>query len=164
MHHHLKEALKQMPFYQVITWVEGTHTSLVNLSEEQQHNTLTCDELRQLNRAGVTVASHSHTHPILTQIPLEEARRQILLSQEIIRRELGYALPIFAFPDGKPRAFNSALIDMLYSEGFEMLFLVVNGRAVIKPGSHKITLPRLAVGQNHTLPHIHLRLTPCGNF
>jgi peptidoglycan/xylan/chitin deacetylase (PgdA/CDA1 family) len=156
----LIQALKKMPFHLVTTWIDSTHTSLVNLSEEQQHNTLTWDELRQLNQAGVSIASHTHTHPIMTQISLEEAHQQILLSQEIIQRELKKAMPIFAFPDGKPYAYNTALIDMLYTEGFEMIFLMINGRAMIQPGVHKITLPRLAVWKNQTLPRFHIRLTP----
>jgi len=158
--HQLIRALKQMPFDRVENWVETTHASAVHLPEEQNHNTLTWDELRRLSQQGVTVASHTHTHPILTQIPPAEAQQQIRLSQAILQRELGTAVPIFAFPDGKPQAYSSALIEMLYAEGFEILFLLVNGRAVIQPGTHRLTLPRLAVWRNQTLPQFHLRLTP----
>ncbi|HEX7555739.1 MAG TPA: polysaccharide deacetylase family protein, partial [Leptolinea sp.] len=158
--HTILQALKKTPFDQAMAWVDSTHSSLVNLSEEKQQNTVTWDDLRQLIGEGATIASHTHTHPMMTQIPLEEARYQVRLSQEIIRRELGYAPPIFAFPDGKNRAFNQNLIDMLYSEGFEMLFLLVDGRAVIQPGRKNFTLPRIAVWQNQTIPHFHLRLTP----
>jgi peptidoglycan/xylan/chitin deacetylase (PgdA/CDA1 family) len=152
--------LKLMPFEKVTEWVDSTHSALVQLTEEQQHNTLTWDELRQLDFAGVTVACHTHTHPILTQISLEEAQREVSISQELICQELGHALPIFAFPDGKPHAYNHALFQMLNSEGFEMLFLLVDGRALIQSGNKKMILPRLSVWQSQTLPQFHMRLTP----
>jgi hypothetical protein len=78
----------------------------------------------------------------------------------IIRQKLGYALPIFAFPDGKLQTFNSTLVEMLHSEGFEILFLLVSGRALIKPGNSKMVLPRLSVWQSQSLPQFHMRLTP----
>jgi peptidoglycan/xylan/chitin deacetylase (PgdA/CDA1 family) len=161
--HTIIQSLKKTPFNQAMDWVDTTHAALVNLSDEQQQNTVTWDDLRELRKEGACIASHTHSHPIMTQISLEEAQKQIRLSQELIHRELGYAPPIFAFPDGKPRAFNQSLMDMLYSEGFEMLFLLVDGRGVVKPGITNFALPRIAVWQNQTLPHFHLRLTPLIN-
>ncbi len=156
--------LKLMPFEKAMEWVEAVHAASVQLTEDQNHNTLTWDALRQLVREGVTVACHTHTHPILTRISLEDARCEVLKSQEIICRELGDTLPVFAFPDGMPHAFSNALFEMLYSEGFEMLFLLTGGRAFIKPGNKKMSLPRLSVWQSQTLSQFHMRLTPLWNL
>ena len=156
----LNHSLKRMPFDKMKKWVDSAHSASVQLTEVQQHNTLTWAELRQLVREGVTVACHTHTHPIMTQISLEEARHEIRLSQELIREKLGDALPVFAFPDGKPHAYNRALFDMLFSEDFEMLFLLMDGRAIIQPGNNTMVLPRLSVWQSQTLPQFHMRLTP----
>jgi len=156
----LLHELKQTRFEVLTDWVDKTHSSLVDLTEEKMKNTVTWEELRELSEAGVTVACHTHTHPIMTQISIEEARQEVRLSQEMIRSELGKALPIFAFPDGKPRAVSSALIDMLNEEGFEMIFLMQDGRAFIRPESEFHTFPRIAVWPSQTLPQFHLRLTP----
>ena len=160
VHARLIQNLKHMPDKQMTEWVESTHSALVQLAKEQQHNTLNWDELNQLVQAGVTVACHTHTHSIMTQIPIEEARRQACMSQELIRQKLGHALPIFAFPDGKLKTFNSTLFEMLHSEGFEILFLLVDGRALIQPGNKKMVLPRLSVWRSQSLPQFHMRLTP----
>ena len=72
-----------------------------------EHVTLDWDELRALARAGVTIASHSHTHPILSRIPLDQVRDEIRTSQRLIAQEIGQALPIVAFPDGNRPAFTS---------------------------------------------------------
>lgn len=160
----LLQALKNVSFSQLTEWVDPIHSELVHLSEEQEHNTVTWDELRELRAKGVAVASHTHTHPLLTRISLEEARREVKVSQELIKRELGTALPVFAFPDGKMRAVNQNLIDMLNSEGFELVFLLQDGRARLHPENRFHTLPRLAMWPDQTLPQFHLRLTPLINW
>jgi peptidoglycan/xylan/chitin deacetylase (PgdA/CDA1 family) len=156
----LIQALKKMPHHQAMEWIESTHAAIVEFRTEHQDNTLTWEELAELDRAGITISCHTHTHPIMTQISVEEARQQVRLSQELIRQKLGHALPIFAFPDGKPHAFNSTLCEMLHTEGFEILLLLFGGQARIFPGNTKMVLPRLSVWQSQTLPQFHMRLTP----
>ena len=156
----LLKILKRMPDKQMTEWVDSTHAALVQLSEEQQHNTLNWDELADLTRAGLTVASHTHTHSIMTRISIEEARQQACKSQELIRQKLGVALPIFAFPDGKLDTFNSGLFKMLHSEGFDILFLLLGGRALIQPGIKKMVLPRMSIWRSQSLSQFHMRLTP----
>lgn len=156
----LTNALKYLPAEKATEWIETTHSVFVQLTAEQQHNTLSWEELRQLVSAGVAVACHTHTHPILTRVSLEDARREVRISQELLQQQLGVTLPIFAFPDGKPNAYSDTLFNMLHSEGFEMLFLLVAGRALIQPGNKKMLLPRLSVWQSQSLPQFHMRLTP----
>jgi len=160
----LTRSLKSIPFAIAMKWVGNAHATFVTLTHEQQHNTLTWDELRQLVRNGVTVACHTHTHPLLTRISLEEARHEVRISQDIIRHELGTALPIFAFPDGRPHAFSKPLFEMLHSEGFELLFLLAGGRALIQAENGKTIFPRVSVWQSQTLPQFHMRLTPFWAF
>jgi peptidoglycan/xylan/chitin deacetylase (PgdA/CDA1 family) len=155
----LTRALKSVRFEAAMKWVDAAHSTFVTLSDEQQHNTLTWDELRQLVSNGVAVACHTHTHPIMTQITLERARSEVRLSQDLIYRELGTALPVFAFPDGRPHAFSKALFEMLNSEGFDLLFLLVGGRASVQAKNGNTIFPRLSVWQSQTLPQFHMRLT-----
>lgn len=60
---------------------------------------MTWDDLRVLQRAGMTIGAHSRTHPQLT-------RREVVLSDEVagsradIQRNLGVAPDLFAYPYG----------------------------------------------------------------
>jgi peptidoglycan/xylan/chitin deacetylase (PgdA/CDA1 family) len=159
-HKKLIWAIKHMSFDLAMPWIEHTHSNLVSLTEEQNNNTLTWDELRQLIQAGISVGGHSHTHPILTQISREEVRNQVIESQELFRRELGKTASIFAFPDGKALAFNQNLIELISSLGYEILFSLMDGRAKIHQGKTNFILPRLSVWRSQTLPQFHMRLTP----
>lgn len=156
----LVRALKRMPRDQAASWIDATHASLVKFPANQPADTLTWDELRTLQSQGVAIAPHTHTHPILSQISLEEVKSQVCMSRDLIRQELGDVPPVFAIPDGKAISCNEEIINMIHAQGFEIIFLLSGGRALIQPGSQKMVLPRLAVWRKLTLAHFHTRLTP----
>jgi peptidoglycan/xylan/chitin deacetylase (PgdA/CDA1 family) len=59
------------------------------------------DELRDAERAGlVRFEPHTMTHPVLTTIPLEDARREIAESKTAVEHELGRPARIFCYPGG----------------------------------------------------------------
>jgi peptidoglycan/xylan/chitin deacetylase (PgdA/CDA1 family) len=77
------------------------------------------DELRRLAKEGVTLGAHTQTHPILTRISLEDARKEIIGSQADLQREIGAVLPVFSYPDG---GHNDAVVEILKKEGFLLGF------------------------------------------
>jgi len=60
---------------------------------------MTWDELRQLKSAGMTIGSHSRTHPELTKKGVS-LTNEIVGSREDIRKNLGAAPDLFAYPYG----------------------------------------------------------------
>lgn len=151
----LSALLKRMPFDQAIQWIDA------NFIPEQEipPYTLSWDELRHLHRDGVTIAAHSHTHPILTQVTLSTARQEIRTSQDLIKNEIGEALPIFAFPDGKPYAVNDKLIQILKEEGFQVAFTTTEGRADLNCDD-PLRLPRIGIWEKLHLGRFHFHMTP----
>ncbi len=124
---------------------------------EARRSTLAWDELRALSQQGVDIAAHTHTHPILTRVDPERACQEIRLSQEMIARHIGTALPAFAYPDGKIETFNQAIEDALRLEGIEIAFTMMNEQADLE--RHKpLQLPRIGVWKKMTVPQLHWRL------
>jgi peptidoglycan/xylan/chitin deacetylase (PgdA/CDA1 family) len=158
-HKKLLHVLKQMPFQTVIEWVNETHENLVHLPTGNPSFTLDWDSLRELKQKGCAIGSHSHTHPILTQISREEVQNQVRISKELIKAELGECIPIFAIPDGKEHAFNHDILELIHQQGMDVVFHLLDGRMKVVPNV-PISSPRIAVWQSLTLPHFHLRLTP----
>jgi peptidoglycan/xylan/chitin deacetylase (PgdA/CDA1 family) len=59
------------------------------------------DELRAEERAGlVRFEPHTITHPVLTTLSLEDARREIAHAKEVVERELQRPARIFCYPGG----------------------------------------------------------------
>ena len=48
----------------------------------QQQVSLDWEQLRQLNQGGIVIGAHSQSHPLLTQIPLDDAKSEIFGSQD----------------------------------------------------------------------------------
>jgi len=149
---------KGLPFAHARQEIERIYTELAPVIPQIERSTLNWDELRALARAGASIAAHTHTHPILSRVSLEDAIFEIHTSQQMVQEEIGTALPVFAFPDGKPQAYTAELVNFLSTEGFKLVFTMVEGRAHLASG--KILLPRLAVWSNLTLAQFHWHLTP----
>lgn len=147
--------LKRIPFKNTIEWIDG------NFRNDGAYPvyTLTWRDLRELSDQGVSVAAHSHTHPILTQISIEDARKEIRSSQNLIRNNIGKSLPIFAYPDGKNYAINDAIVQVLREEGFILAFTTVEGRFNILIDD-MLLIPRLGIWHGMNIGRFHFHLTP----
>jgi peptidoglycan/xylan/chitin deacetylase (PgdA/CDA1 family) len=61
---------------------------------------LTWDEVREMHTLGMTLGSHTMTHPNLPNAGLEAARREVELSKATIEREIGAPVTMFSYPNG----------------------------------------------------------------
>jgi peptidoglycan/xylan/chitin deacetylase (PgdA/CDA1 family) len=105
----------------------------------------------------VMVAPHTHTHPILTHIPIEKARDEIRTSRDLIKQHIGQPLPVFAYPDGRDHAVSKELGLMLQEEGIQMAFTMSDRISRLKQDDPQL-FPRLTPYFD-SLPQFHLRLT-----
>ena len=160
---HLRHEVKTLPFEQGMQFVDSLYDAFPLINFDSPPTTLTWDELRTLAQSGVTIAAHTHTHALLSRIPFEQARYEIRTSQEAIRSEIGKALPIFAFPDGKPKYFTQELIEFLRSEGFKFAVTAIEGSATLSD-DRILCFPRIGLWPTHSLSAFHFHLTPVYRF
>ncbi len=116
---------------------------------------LTWDELRELSAAGITIAAHTRTHPILAQLSAEEAREEIVGAQEDLRRELGQAWPIFCYPNGRPGTYNGQVMGILRAAGFVAAFTMIRGMNVVGK-TEPLAFRRLGDDPDMTRFRLHL--------
>lgn len=160
---HLRAYLKRSPFEQARRELEALCAAAAPDLVPPERVTLDWDELRGLARAGATIAAHTHTHPLLSHIPLDQARDEIRTSQRLIAQEIGQALPIFAFPDGKRSAFTPEVMSLLREEGFTLAWTMVEG-CVHLERDDPLCLPRIGFSHKATLAQVHWRLTPAYDY
>jgi peptidoglycan/xylan/chitin deacetylase (PgdA/CDA1 family) len=77
-------------------------------------------QILEMSQSGIGFGAHTHTHPILTAITLDEAEAEIVRSKTAIAGRLGSPPQHFAFPQGQPRAFNPSIIRLLEKHGFQL--------------------------------------------
>jgi len=85
---------------------------------------MTWEQAREMHASGVEIGAHTVSHPLLAELPLAEAIREIKTSREDLERELGIEEPSFCFPAGSMNAELLALIPQL---GFYCTFLPGQG-------------------------------------
>jgi peptidoglycan/xylan/chitin deacetylase (PgdA/CDA1 family) len=74
--------------------------------------------LQQKDNPQIVFGSHSHSHPVFTQIDIYEREQEIQLSKEILTLILGKEISIFAYPNGECDTFTD---DLLFKMGFHYI-------------------------------------------
>lgn len=93
----------------------------------EEYRALTWEQIIDAVKEGIEVGSHSHTHPILTQLNFEELTRELRHSKEQITRKLGEAPKIFCYPNGQGVDFNQHVKNALSRNGYEYALVAFPG-------------------------------------
>lgn len=67
---------------------------------EQQRVMLTWDEVREMHALGMTIGSHTMSHPNLPSAGLQATHEELVASREVLEREVGAPVAMFSYPNG----------------------------------------------------------------
>jgi len=130
----------------------------LGLSRAQGGSVLTWNQLRELAREGLTLGSHTRTHPIMTQATVEQIRQEVQSSQEDLQREIGACLPIFCYPNGNH---NDTVTSVLRALGIRLAFTTLSGQNELG-STHPLRLHRTVIMPRTTPAIFCLRLLRLG--
>lgn len=125
--------------------------------QERQPSMMNCKQLRQIQGYGITVAAHTHDHPIMAVLPIEEQRTQLqsniqcLSEWGIESHEMG-----FAYPNGKLDQDYTQETAALVKE-LGLSYAVTTHTGICTPKSDLFQLPRASSWEKRPL-RFHLRL------
>lgn len=80
---------------------------------------LTWEQVLSMHRSGITFGAHTVTHPILSRIPLGQAREEISVSKTTIEEHLASSVDLFAYPAGTSQDFTEDLKELVVNAGFK---------------------------------------------
>ena len=98
-----------------VTELLGRTNDWMNKKGFPSRGIVTRDELRELATAGMSIGSHTLTHPRMTEIAPEEALREARDSKHQLEDLIGKAVRHFAYPYG---LFNEAAKDAVRNAGY----------------------------------------------
>jgi peptidoglycan/xylan/chitin deacetylase (PgdA/CDA1 family) len=75
-------------------------------------------DVEKLRELGVTAGSHTATHPILSRVSAQRARREIEESRDVIRAVTGVAPRAFAYPNGGASDYTPEVVRLVSAAGF----------------------------------------------
>lgn len=85
------------------------------------------NEAREMKNAGMTIGSHTQTHPILGQITPERQQWELEHSKQVIEENLGCKIHTLAYPVGSRDGFDASTEQLARSLGYTMCFSFYGG-------------------------------------
>jgi peptidoglycan/xylan/chitin deacetylase (PgdA/CDA1 family) len=118
----VRDRVKALPHREAMELVARVCSSLEPSPAEGA--VLGWDALRALAREGVSLCAHTRNHPLLDRIRPEEIRAEIAGSLADLRREIGAAPPVLAYPGGR---YGRAALRVAREVGIEVGFTTHRG-------------------------------------
>jgi peptidoglycan/xylan/chitin deacetylase (PgdA/CDA1 family) len=114
-----------------------------DLVDRGHGNYMSWDQLRELQKAGVTIGNHSASHPHLPDRDMATVRREIVDAQARLTVELGVAPRLFAYPYGES---SREIAELVTELGFTAAF--GQHSAVAFAEHNRFYVPRFALNEN----------------
>ncbi|TWT61553.1 polysaccharide deacetylase family protein [Rubinisphaera italica] len=151
---YLKEHLKTLSHAEFQQAMESI-VSACHIPDPDHNNVLSWSKLLELHKAGVTLAPHTQSHPMLNQMGAEEVAAEVTGSWQDLKSYLQYDVPkVLAYPAGGVTAETE---QVLINCGYELAFTTRRGVNSL-PVMNYLRLNRINVGQRTTLGLLRMQL------
>jgi len=111
--------LKKYNFTATVFVVAGTigKSNIFDSKTKSQpvNKMLTWQEIKALDAAGFTIGSHTVDHPILTDIPMDQVKLELIDSKKILEQGLGKKIDYFCYPHGR---YNNEIAKLVQESGY----------------------------------------------
>ena len=101
---------------------------------------MTWAQLKEMEASGVTIESHTLTHPKLEELPDDEIRNELLNSKNLLEEQLGHPVEFLAYPTG---TYNLHIAGIAQDLGYKGAFTIKYG--VVDVGSNFFALERVPI-------------------
>jgi folate-dependent phosphoribosylglycinamide formyltransferase PurN/peptidoglycan/xylan/chitin deacetylase (PgdA/CDA1 family) len=109
---------------------------------------LTLEDVRALQRLGVTVGAHTVYHAHLGKANLTQAKIEVLESRSQLEKILGQPFQLFSFPFGKLQNIREEIREMIKNADYKALFSAYGG--FVGPTRNLFDFPRLGINAGHS--------------
>lgn len=120
---------------------------------------LNWDEAREMLRSGMAVGSHTHTHPVLSQLSAEEQRQEMTQSRELLQNALGIRCDTLAYPVGNPDSYTAETQAIAREAGYRAAFSF-HGGTNFAPAPQPYNLLRVS-GGGQSLDRFRIQSAVC---
>jgi peptidoglycan/xylan/chitin deacetylase (PgdA/CDA1 family) len=120
---------------------------------------LTWDQVKEMYEHGIEFGSHTLTHPMLSQVPLDQVRREVAESKRVIEDRLGTEVRFFCYPRGD---FSAAVQQVVQEEGYQAACTIVPGVNDWK--TDLFTLRRTYVSRHDTVSEFAKKIAGAYDF
>ncbi|WP_224999082.1 polysaccharide deacetylase family protein [Cesiribacter sp. SM1] len=144
--------VKEWPNHKRLAYLEQLRATVDKAPLEQQQ--LTTAQLLEMQEAGVTIANHSHTHPMFDKCTEAELQDEFMKSKQFFEERGLKGYRLFAYPNGN----HSTLTEKVAKEaGIEYAFLF--DHKLPSKGFNPYRISRLSVTDQTSVNKLHFILS-----
>jgi peptidoglycan/xylan/chitin deacetylase (PgdA/CDA1 family) len=121
---------------------------------------LTWDQVREMSGNGIEFGAHTASHPIMTRIPIEQARDEVIRSKTRIEEEIGRRVISFAYPNGGEADFSQDVMHVVRESGIEVAFSLLSGPTFYRTVKKRpLAIRRIFLGHHDTYSRFVLKVS-----
>lgn len=124
--------------------------------DELKDRMLTWDQIRSMDREGITFGSHTMTHPAISRLTRTQLDKELGDSKKVLEERIGKPAVHFAFPFGKPTDNGTVALSLLPKYGYRTATTTVEGAN--KPGDNAYELRRTQIVNERSLSMFAFKL------
>jgi peptidoglycan/xylan/chitin deacetylase (PgdA/CDA1 family) len=133
-----------------------------DLPQSRDHMPMTRQALVEADRDDLmTIGCHTMNHPILSQLPAEDMRAEIVDAKRELESLLGSPRTLFSYPYGRYVDFNQQVVDCVKDSGFR--FACTTAPGLVTASTDPLRLPRFGI-RNLDGDAFRKRLEECFNW
>jgi len=106
---------------------------------------MTWDEVREMRRAGMDVQSHTRTHRVLTTLPPDEVREELVGSRKVLEEQLDEPIRAVAYPVSLSVAKHPAIAEAVTRAGYDIGFSTSADVGRLGPKTSPLDIQRIWV-------------------
>jgi peptidoglycan/xylan/chitin deacetylase (PgdA/CDA1 family) len=95
--------------------------------DTQDKELMTWEQICEMARSGMTIGSHTHTHPVLRTLPAKEQQSELGISREILNAKTGRPIRSIAYPVGGYNHFTDCTKNLAKTCGYSIGYSFATG-------------------------------------
>lgn len=107
------------------------------------------EEIKRVYKEGIEIGSHTLTHPFLTKIPKEKAKKEIQDSKKMLEDMLSTEITCFCYPYGD---YNETIRDLVVEAGYKYAFTTKEGS--LEQSDNIYEIKRVPISGFYSLPKV----------
>ena len=127
-------------------WFAGFEQRMKPPAEKLENRMLNWEQVRTMERGGVSFGAHTMTHPVVSRLEPEAFGKELLESKQLLENGLGACMADFAYPFGKPEDCGFAAEEFLKSCGYRSAVTTID--CFNAADTDRLRLRRLQIDEN----------------
>ena len=90
--------------------------------EQESHELMTWEQIKEMASSGMTIGSHGHTHTVMATMDIDTQIEEMKISRQIISGKIGQQVDSIAFPVGGESHFTAQTCQAAKELGYKLIY------------------------------------------